>query len=53
MMNSDYKGHYVMTPYSFQPTLGRKLVSNPCIDFGQGLLECIHGIHKSLHGDIL
>jgi UDP-glucose 4-epimerase len=36
-----YTGHYTLTPYSFTPAIGKKLVSNPCIDFGQGLLECL------------
>jgi UDP-glucose 4-epimerase len=49
LLGSDYKGHYTMTPYHFQPTLGKKLVSNPCIDFGQGLLECIASLHETLH----
>lgn len=34
-------GHYVMTPYSYSPKLGQKLVSNDHIELGQGLLDCI------------
>lgn len=45
----EYKGHYTMTPYHFHPTLGKKLVRNPSIDFGQGLLDCIETLHASLH----
>ena len=41
-------GHYKITPYSFHPTVAKKLVSNPYIDLGQGLLECIQEIHKEL-----
>lgn len=33
--------HYVMTPYSYNPKLGRKLTQNNHIDLGQGLLDCI------------
>lgn len=45
----DYNiGHYTLTPYSFRPTNAKKLVSNPYIDLGQGLLECIHEINKEL-----
>ena len=40
-----YKNHYETTPYSFHPTLSKKLVPNPFIDMGQGLLECIKSIH--------
>ena len=37
-------GHYKITPYSFHPTVAKKLVANPYIDMGQGLLECIKTI---------
>jgi UDP-glucose 4-epimerase len=37
-------GHYKITPYSFQPTIAKKLVANPYIDLGQGLVECIRHI---------
>ncbi len=45
--HSEYKGHYKMTPYSFEPTRSRKLVANPHIDMGQGLLDCIKAVYKS------
>ena len=48
MLDEDYKGHYVLTPYSFSPTIGVKLVNNPGIDFGQGLLECFNQIYQEL-----
>ena len=41
-------GHYKITPYSYHPTVAKKLVANPYIDLGQGLLECIQEIHKEL-----
>lgn len=44
--NDEYKGHYKVTPYSFSPTLGEKIVANPYIDLGQGLLECLHTLVK-------
>ena len=37
-------GHYGLTPYSFKPKIGSKLVSNLYMDMGQGLLECLHEI---------
>lgn len=43
--------HYTVTPYNFNPRLGKKLVSNPHIDMGQGLLSCMHEIYHSLHKD--
>ena len=41
-------GHYKITPYSYNPTVAKKLVANPFIDLGQGLLECIQEINKEL-----
>ena len=41
-------GHYKITPYSYHPTVAKKLVANPYIDLGQGLLECIQVIHNEL-----
>jgi len=41
--------HYKITPYSFNPKLGRKLVNNPHIDMGQGLLNCMAEIYQSIH----
>lgn len=43
--------HYTITPYNFNPRLGRKLVSNPHIDMGQGLLSCMHEIYHAMHRD--
>lgn len=46
--DSDNIGHYKITPYSFHPTVAKKLVANPYIDLGQGLLECIQKIHNGI-----
>jgi len=40
--------HYGMTPYSFIPKIGQKLVTNYYTDIGQGLLECLHEIQKEV-----
>ena len=40
-LTQNYKGHYEVTPYSFTPDLAQKLVANPFIDLGQGILSCI------------
>jgi len=47
-LSDNNMGHYKITPYSFHPTVAKKLVANPYIDLGQGLLECIQEIHKEL-----
>jgi len=39
---NDSTGHYLVTPYSFQPRLGHKLVPDSFIDLGQGLLDCLN-----------
>lgn len=41
-------GHFVITPYSFRPKAALKLVANPYVDMGQGLLECLEEIHLEL-----
>lgn len=44
LLNNGYNSHYKTTPYSFQPTASKKLLCNPYIDMGQGILECIKQI---------
>ena len=41
--------HYEITPYAFQPRIGRKLVLNEHVDLGQGILDCLREIHQRLH----
>ncbi|HEY9070168.1 MAG TPA: NAD(P)-dependent oxidoreductase [Candidatus Ozemobacteraceae bacterium] len=41
-------GHYGVTPYSFHPSCAKKLVANPFIDMGQGLVECLKVIAADL-----
>jgi len=43
-----WEGHYQVTPYSYHPTLARKLVLNSFIELGQGLVSCIKKIHEEL-----
>ncbi len=44
-------GHFAITPYSFRPKVARKLVANPYLDMGQGLLECLEEIYLEETGD--
>ncbi|CAN2040218.1 NAD-dependent epimerase [Candidatus Magnetomoraceae bacterium gMMP-15] len=48
---SQNKAHYKITPYNFSPKLGKKLVTNPHIDMGQGLLLCMANIYEEIHGE--
>lgn len=43
--DTGYENHYKTTPYSFTPSLSKKLVANPFIDMGQGILKCIETIY--------
>lgn len=40
-------GHYVRTPYAYQPKLGRKYVPPMHVDLGQGLLQLIDVVRTS------
>ena len=48
-ISSNNMGHYKITPYSYHPTVAKKLVANPYIDMGQGLLECIQEIYREIN----
>jgi UDP-glucose 4-epimerase len=40
-IEGSYSGHYVRTPYAYQPKLGRKYIPSTHVDLGQGLLQVI------------
>lgn len=41
-------GHYVRTPYAYQPKLGRKYVPPMHVDLGQGLLQLIDVVRATV-----
>jgi UDP-glucose 4-epimerase len=43
-----HDAHYKLTPYSFTPKIGSKLVSNLYVDMGQGFLECLEELSQDL-----
>jgi UDP-glucose 4-epimerase len=45
--DEDYPGHYVRTPYAYQPKLGKKYIPSSHIDLGQGLLQLIEEISNT------
>ena len=45
--DSGKEHHYKFTPYSFQPSVSKKLIANPHIDMGQGLLECVRAVYEN------
>jgi UDP-glucose 4-epimerase len=40
-------GHYVRTPYAYQPKLGRKYIAPLHVDLGQGLLQLIEEVRAT------
>lgn len=46
-IETDHPGHYIRTPYAYQPKLGRKYAPPMHVDLGQGLLQLIGEIQKS------
>jgi UDP-glucose 4-epimerase len=49
--NESYAGHYVRTPYAYQPKLGRKYTPTLHVDLGQGLLQLIDEVRSSMATD--
>ena len=43
-----YAGHYVRTPYAYQPKLGRKYAPTLHVDLGQGLLQLIDDVRSKI-----
>ena len=43
---SDQPGHYIRTPYAYQPKLGRKYIPPLHVDLGQGLMQLIEEIRS-------
>jgi UDP-glucose 4-epimerase len=46
--DEEYAGHYVRTPYAYQPKLGRKYAPPLHVDLGQGLLQLIDEVRRTL-----
>jgi UDP-glucose 4-epimerase len=46
-----HAGHYVRTPYAYQPKLGRKYVPPLHVDLGQGLLQLIDEVRMDYKGE--
>ncbi len=50
--NDPNSGHYQITPYSFMPKVGRKLVPPLTVDLGQGILRVMEAEHRELHPEL-
>lgn len=47
-IENEVTGHYVRTPYAYQPKLGRKFIPPMHVDLGQGLLQLIGEVQEGL-----
>jgi UDP-glucose 4-epimerase len=50
-IDGNYAGHYIRTPYAYQPKLGRKFIPPVHVDLGQGLLQVIGELQRELLED--
>lgn len=48
---SERKAHFKITPYNFNPRLGKKVVGDTYIDMGQGLLQCMTELYEKIHSE--
>lgn len=46
-VDGNYPGHYVRTPYAYQPKLGRKYIPPIHVDLGQGLVQMIGELRQA------
>ena len=46
-VKANHSGHYIRTPYAYQPKPGRKYVPPIHVDLGQGLLQLIDEVQKT------
>ena len=45
-VKTEHPGHYIRTPYAYQPKFGRKYVQPIHVDLGQGLLQLIDEVQN-------
>ncbi len=43
---SGKNGHYNITPYTYLPSIGKKLVTNEYVDMGQGIIQLLEEMRK-------
>ena len=49
--SEDPMDHYMITPYTFIPKVGKKYVKHYYTDMGQGLLMCMQEIYDKIHNN--
>lgn len=51
-LNPDgHTNHYKYTPYNFEPSIAKKIISNPQIDLGQGVFMCVKKAYENQIND--
>lgn len=50
-VDSEKSGHYIRTPYAYQPKLGRKYTPPLHVDLGQGLIQLINEVTENLESN--
>ena len=44
--DEEYAGHYIRTPYAYEPKLGRKYIPPMHVDLGQGIIQIINELKE-------
>ena len=44
--NENYAGHYIRTPYAYNPRIGLKYSPKTHIDIGQGLVDLVNYVRQ-------
>lgn len=52
LQDDGYVNHYKHTPYAFAPEVSQRLIPNPFIDMGQGILSCFNQVHIQKNGQL-
>jgi UDP-glucose 4-epimerase len=57
-LSPEKNSHYEITPYSFAPKIGKRLISKTSHDLSQGMLETMYDLYKNInpsmhYGEIL
>ena len=50
--HDESNAHYMITPYSFSPRFGKKMVPPVQFDFGQGILRVIEDLYRELNPEM-
>lgn len=51
-LGEEQSGHYEITPYSFNPHVGKKMIPRLSTDLGQGILRIIEDLHRELNPNL-